>query len=69
MHTFDKVNQFQNPFVYDAEVGYSTLLEMTVVQDFAKPVWTLGLYPYVILDTVRKYGALNSLYHCPSPAL
>ncbi|KAI6012220.1 Alpha/Beta hydrolase protein [Pisolithus marmoratus] len=45
------VSGFQNPFVYDTVTGVARpVLPSPSNQDFGSPAWTLGDYPYAILD-------------------
>ena len=60
VYTSDGVNKFQNPFIYCTKTGQPTpVLKAAVAQDFAEPAWTLGLFPYAILNG-GKYGAFTA---------
>ncbi|KIJ14238.1 hypothetical protein PAXINDRAFT_169858 [Paxillus involutus ATCC 200175] len=63
--TSDELGGFQNPFVYSTSTGLTQLaLPAPIAEDFGGPAWTLGNYPYALLDDPKggnkKYAAFTA---------
>ncbi|KAF9221074.1 alpha/beta-hydrolase [Gyrodon lividus] len=51
LYTSDASEGFQNPFIYSTITGKATLaFDKPVHEDFCRPAWSLGTYPYAILE-------------------
>ncbi|KAF9223517.1 alpha beta-hydrolase [Gyrodon lividus] len=65
LFTSDELNGFQNPFTYSTVTGITQLvIPAPIAEDFGEPAWTLGNYPYALLDDPkggdRKYAAFTA---------
>ncbi|KIK99166.1 hypothetical protein PAXRUDRAFT_823066 [Paxillus rubicundulus Ve08.2h10] len=63
--TSDELGGFQNPFTYSTSTGLTQLvLPAPIAEDFGGPAWTLGNYPYALLDDPKggdkKYAAFTA---------
>lgn len=63
--TSDELNGFQNPFIYSTLTGSAQLAIPGLIQeDFGGPAWTLGNFPYALLDDPRggdgKFAAFTA---------
>lgn len=59
--TSDELNGFQNPFTYSTTGSAQLAIPGLSKEDFGAPAWTLGNFPYALLDDPRggngKFGA------------
>ncbi|KAF8121783.1 alpha beta-hydrolase [Boletus edulis] len=52
--TSDELNGFQNPFTYSTLTGAAQLaIPESIEEDFGAPAWTLGNFPFALLDDPR----------------